>query len=81
MKEIKIDFSEFYAGVIYFAPSSYYKKNIIYLVNRNFKTTPTVGIPIKGCYLYLTDILDLKQFKVEILTDILDLKQFRMKII
>lgn len=66
-KKLKIDFSEIYADVMYFAPSFYYKNNNIFLINENFKITPTIGIPIKGCYIYFTDILDLKQFKVEMI--------------
>lgn len=65
MKELTVDFSEFNSNIIYFKANFYYEKNI-FLENKNFKTIPRLGIPIKGCYFHLDYNLNLKQFKMEI---------------
>jgi hypothetical protein len=64
MKELAVDFSDFYPNIIYFASSFYWDENI-FLVSRDFETTES-ALKIQKYFLNLTDNLDLKYFKIEI---------------
>lgn len=65
MEELKVDFSDMYSHVIYFATKFYWDENI-FLVDRNFNTTES-ALKIQKYFLNLTDNLDLKEFKIEVL--------------
>jgi hypothetical protein len=64
MKKIKTASNEYYPNLIYFE-FSFYQDEYIFLENRNFKTE-TIKTALQRYYLDLTNILNLKQFKIEI---------------
>ena len=66
MKEIKVDFSDIYSYVIYFATTSFYGDNI-FLVSENFASETRSAFSTQRQYFNLNHILNLKQFKIEII--------------
>ena len=66
MKELKVDFSDDYPNVIYFAAPYAWVTNI-FQVTENFETRTKSVFSTRKQYFNLNYILNLKQFKIEIL--------------
>ena len=64
MKKLKVDFSDYYPHVIYFATNFYWDDNI-FLVSRNSETTES-ALKMQKYFLNLDNNLNLKYFKIEI---------------
>ena len=65
MKEFKVDFSDIYSYVIYFATTSFYGDNI-FIVSENFVSEKRLAFSTQRQYFNLNHMLNLKQFKIEV---------------
>ena len=66
MKKLKIEFYYYTPNVISFTNYTFSFDRLSFLIEKDFETITDLGALSKAYYLNLNNILNLKQFKIEI---------------